>query len=105
MATGFLFRPISRMSRPSQKSITCPTCKHTFDTTLWLSVSAPLNPELRTRVLDGSMFDHSCPKCGQAIYMNHDFVYSDPKRRFMVALTVPKNGKPPSISTELLEGT
>ena len=92
------------MSKPSITKITCPTCQHTVNATLWMSVTSTLDPQLKTRVLDGTLFDHSCPKCHQPLRMEHDFIYSDPVRKFMLTMKLPKDGEPPTVSTGLLDG-
>ena len=93
------------MSKPDHTSLTCPNCNHQFRAILWLSVTAPLNPDLRTRVLDGTIFSHVCPECRVTIEVNCDFTYSDPKLKFMIILARPKDDKLPSFPTGFLEGT
>lgn len=75
------------MSTQMTEEISCPQCGAAVKTELWPGVDASQNPELRTRVLDETMFDWNCPECGYAARFLYPFLYHDPKRGFMVYLS------------------
>ena len=63
---------------------TCPECKKEFPFEVWQSVNVQLNPEMREKVLDGSIFSFSCPHCGIKGHTEYQFLYNDMKHGFMI---------------------
>lgn len=63
---------------------TCPECKKDFPFEIWESVNVQLNPEMREKVLDGTIFDFCCPHCGHAGRTEYPFLYNDMKNGFMI---------------------
>jgi RNA polymerase subunit RPABC4/transcription elongation factor Spt4 len=43
--------------------ITCPACNTEGSYTVWDSVNVDLDPELKVKVMDGSLFTWICPNC------------------------------------------
>ena len=43
--------------------ITCPACSTEGSYTVWGSVNVDLDPELKVKVMDGSLFTWICPNC------------------------------------------
>lgn len=66
--------------------LTCPECGEEFDFELYESVNVTLNPELKEKVLDGSIFAPICPKCGHFEVLIHPFLYHDMEKNYMIQL-------------------
>ncbi len=72
------------MSQQHIETFTCPKCGKKSDFTLWDSINTDLNPELRDKVLDESIFIHECPECGHRSYITFGTLYHDPTNQFML---------------------
>lgn len=75
------------MSTKMTEEVSCPQCGAAVETELWPGVDAAEHPELRSRVLDETMFDWTCPECGYRARFLYPFLYHDPHRRFLVYLS------------------
>ena len=51
------------MSKQRKITYKCEFCGKPFDTTVYDSVNVDLDPELREKILNGSLFMHECPHC------------------------------------------
>ena len=65
------------MSMPSNTKITCPKCNHESDYIVWYSINVTLNPEMKDKILDDTLFSWVCPHCGENYYVPYDFLYHD----------------------------
>lgn len=72
------------MSSFINSKITCPNCKNEGGYTMWNSVNVDLNPELKLKVLDGSIFMWTCPHCGKEYKAPYPLLYHDMKNHFMI---------------------
>lgn len=75
------------MSTQMTEEVSCPQCGAAVKTQLWPGVNAAEHPELRTRVLNETLFDWRCPECGYAARFLYPFLYHDPNRNFMIYLS------------------
>ena len=64
--------------------ITCPACKKEGTYTVWDSVNVDLDPELKSKVMDGSLFTWVCPNCKKSFNAPYSFLYHDMTHNFMV---------------------
>ena len=64
--------------------ITCPACNIEGSYTVWDSVNVDLDPELKSKVMDGSLFTWICPNCKQSFNAPYSFLYHDMTHDFMV---------------------
>lgn len=64
--------------------ITCPACNTEGDYTVWDSVNVDLDPELRKKVMSGSIFSWVCPNCGKKYEVPYSFLYHDMTHSFMI---------------------
>ena len=51
------------MSLPSTVSVTCPKCGQDGQMTVWSSVNISLDPEMKEKILDQSLFLYTCNQC------------------------------------------
>ena len=65
----------------------CPYCHREFTITVYDSINAETDPELRERAMSGDLFRHSCPHCKTDFKIQNPLVYSDPSRRFVIWLS------------------
>ncbi len=72
------------MSLPITLDITCPQCSHPQQFQAWRSVNVTLDPELRDRVLSGSLNLFHCEECGTQAPVDTGLLYHDMERQFMV---------------------
>jgi transposase-like protein len=56
--------------------ITCPACSTEGSYTVWDSVNVDLDPELKVKVMDGSLFTWTCPNCKKSF--NAPYISSIP---------------------------
>lgn len=66
------------------KAVVCPACGETGTAEIYTSVNVTEQPSFRDRVLDGSLFDRTCPSCGCRVRLTYPVLYNDMKNRFMV---------------------
>ena len=55
------------MSRHHIEKVTCPSCHHEGDFELWDSINTALDPEMKEKVLNKSIFLYTCPSCGEKL--------------------------------------
>lgn len=65
------------MSMPCFSKITCPKCNHESDYMVMCSINATLNPEMKNKILDDTLFNWVCPHCGKNYNVPYDFLYHD----------------------------
>ena len=64
--------------------ITCPACNIEGPYTIWDSVNVDLDPELKSKVMDGSLFTWVCPNCRKSFNAPYSFLYHDMTHAFMI---------------------
>ena len=64
--------------------ITCPACNTEGTYMVWDSVNVDLDPELKSKVMDGSLFTWVCPNCKKSFNAPYSFLYHDMTHNFMV---------------------
>ena len=75
------------MSTSHEVSYKCPYCGREFTITVYDSVNADNDPELKERCISGDLFRHSCPHCKTDFMIQNPLVYSDPSRKFVLWLS------------------
>ena len=75
------------MSTSYEVNYRCPYCGRDFSVTVYDSVNAQNDPELRERAMSGDLFRHSCPHCKTDFMIQNPLVYSDPERKFVIWLS------------------
>lgn len=64
--------------------INCPDCNTEGPYTVWDSVNVDLDLELKSKVMDGSLFTWVCPNCKKSFNAPYSFLYHDMTHNFMV---------------------
>ncbi len=72
------------MSLPHTEQLTCPKCGSKGDMQIWDSVNVQLNPELKEKVMDESLFIWTCPDCGHKAYITFGTLYHDVANQYML---------------------
>ena len=79
------------MSSFRNVKITCPDCNAEGTYTVWDSVNVDLDPELKPKVMDGSLFTWVCPNCKKSFNAPYSFLYNDMTHNFMVQFDASRN--------------
>lgn len=74
------------MSTSIKKDLACPQCGESGNMTLYTGINCVDNPDLKKKILEESLFDYRCPRCGYGAQMSYPLVYHDPDRGYMIAL-------------------
>ena len=74
--------------------VSCKNCNKQTEVELRQSINVALDPELKARVKDGSLFVWACPYCGQRNLALYQPLYHDPDAKLMVWL-LPGQAQPP----------
>ena len=80
----------------------CSRCGKQTEVELRQSINTALDPELKARVRDGSLFVWECPYCGSRNLLKYQTLYHDPEARLMVWL-LPEGQEPPKEVAEALK--
>ena len=72
----------------------CNNCGRTTEIEVRESINVALDPELKARVKDGSLFVWECPYCGRRNLALYQTLYHDPSAKLMVWL-LPGEALPP----------
>ncbi len=68
----------------------CSKCGEQHKIIVYSSVNTAENPELKPKVMDGSLFLWECPHCGQVNLARYEILYHDPAKKLMFWL-MPKD--------------
>lgn len=79
-------------------SFTCPKCRHTETIPEYSAINPEESPELKERILDGSLFSFTCSHCGFSALIRYECVYADPKHKLLIHL--PEDPDHPDLSRE-----
>ena len=72
------------MSMHHIEQIKCPKCGKDADFEIWNSINVDLNPEMREKVLDGTLYDFKCQHCGHENKIAYPILYNDMTHNFMI---------------------
>ena len=72
----------------------CSRCGGTHSVETYPSINVALDPELKARVRDGSLFVWECPYCGARNLVKYQTLYHDPAEKLMV-WPLPGDAVPP----------
>lgn len=74
------------MTQTAYFPVNCADCGHSFGIEAWDVLDANSSPLLKEKVLNGSIFNRSCPKCAFTNRVVHNCLYYDLHKRFAVML-------------------
>ena len=74
------------MSRHHTEEIVCPACQHKGIFEIWDSINTVLNPEMKEKVLNQSIFSYTCPKCGETFQLAYSTLYHQMEDLIMIYL-------------------
>ena len=74
------------MSRHHMEKITCPSCHHEGNFEVWDSINTVLDPEMKEKVLNQSIFLYTCPNCGETFRLNYPTLYHQMEDLIMIYL-------------------
>ena len=80
----------------------CSRCGGTHSVETYPSINTALDPDLKARVRDGSLFVWECPYCGARNLLKYETLYHDPSERLMVWL-LPGEAEPPLAVAEAVK--
>ncbi len=80
----------------------CSKCRKESQIELFQSINVALDPQLKARVKDGSLFIWECPYCGARNLALYQTLYHDPDSKLMVWL-LPGDARPPEAVASALE--
>lgn len=75
------------MSISHEVRYTCPYCGKEFDITVYDSVNAQSDPDLRELCMSGDIFRQSCPHCHTGFMVQYPLVYIDQDHKFVIWLS------------------
>ena len=80
----------------------CSRCGGTHSVETYPSINTALDPDLKARVRDGSLFVWECPYCGHRNLARYQTLYHDPDAKLMVWL-LPGDEMPPKAVEEAVK--
>lgn len=75
------------MTKIEPVEVECPNCGAAGVYDRYLSANVTLDPTLKDRVMDGSLFVYECPNCGDQIYVETSCLYHDTQKQLLVQLS------------------
>ncbi len=78
------------MTLAASEKLDCPNCGHEQEVTVWSTIIAQLNPELRTMLFDGQINTAECEECGCKAPLGAPLLYHDMRRDFCVQFYPPQ---------------
>ncbi|MCH3962379.1 MAG: CpXC domain-containing protein [Solobacterium sp.] len=75
------------MSASHDLQYKCPYCGQEFTITVYDTVTASKDPDLRDRVLSGDIFQHTCDHCHKEFMIQNPLLYSDKEHKFVLFLS------------------
>ncbi len=72
------------MSSTLTKNISCPVCGTQNEITVYKTVNANTDPDLRTALLNGELLHFKCMDCGYEAELKYPLLYNDVKNAFMI---------------------
>lgn len=82
--------------------VSCSHCHQQTEIEVRQSINVALDPQLKARVKDGSLFLWECPYCGRRNLARYQTLYHDPENKLMVWL-LPGDEEPPKAVEEAVK--
>lgn len=75
------------MSINSKESIKCPKCSHLQDVTMWSSITADDNDDLKKELLGAYINVFHCENCSYKALLPNPLLYQDKSKKLMISFT------------------
>ena len=72
------------MSKFRIEPMVCPQCEQRDTLRLWEEINAKEDVTAKSRLLDGSLFEYRCKKCGYSTGVAYNCIYKDDEKHFIV---------------------
>lgn len=79
------------MSMEMNEQVECPECGKKSDFTIWKSLNIDLDPQMREKVMNGTLFEFECPHCNKKSNIVYPFLYHDMTHGLMCYFDSPDN--------------
>lgn len=76
------------MSVSSTEKIACRFCQHEQEFTLWQSINATSDPELKDQLMSGELMTFTCQSCQKVAEVVWPLLYHDMERNLMVHIRI-----------------
>lgn len=74
------------MAKTFEATLTCNKCGEEFPITVYESINVTMEKDLKEKVINKSIFEFTCPKCGEFHRIIYPFLYVDMEKMYMVYL-------------------
>lgn len=81
------------MTMCREETVKCPGCGAEQPFLIYPTVNTQLNPELRERILNSTLWDMTCRDCREKVTMFYNLLYHDMQRRLAFWLVFPESGQ------------
>lgn len=71
-------------SRFTKEAVVCPVCLNEELATVWTTINAESDPDLKEQLLRKQIHEQICSNCGTGYYLDRPLLYADPAARLMV---------------------
>lgn len=68
-------------------TVRCGACGVDSTAPVYPSINVAESPELKGKVMDGSLFVHVCPHCGHSQVLKYNLLYHDPGEKVLICLS------------------
>ena len=72
------------MTEVNQVPIHCETCQKSFDYTIYQNVNVTETPELKEKLINQTVFQCTCPHCGQKYFIPYILNYQDMDKKILI---------------------
>ena len=72
------------MSIANEIEVTCPSCGHEQEMTIWSSINVTINEELRERLFNAEINFLTCVRCDHRAFVDTPLMYHDMDKRFCI---------------------
>lgn len=72
------------MSIRNTIAVKCPVCGQNSIVPIWSSINAQFDVSQKNQLLEGTLFRHICPRCGEAVKLDYECRYHDMNHRAVV---------------------
>lgn len=82
--------------------IKCPDCGNEITAQRYNIMNCAEDPSIKEKLLNRSLFTHTCPNCGKKMMLNFDFTFCDPINKYVVQRVTTMNME---VYKEILAGS